>query len=331
MDPITHAISGIVLARALPRHPMPRSQVILLAALTMLPDADYILTFISDIVYLQYHRGITHSILMLPLWTWLIYVLLGKTRSAIPAWLIAAAIALHIGLDLITSFGTMILAPFYDWRATLDLVFIIDPLFTACLLIPLLLAFIWKQCARTLAITSFILMCAYLGLTLMMHHAAIQLVRNNQPSALTYSALPMPFSPFHWQLIASYPEHYSQAAVDFLPGFPGSTLLFPDSFVRQFSGNVQPPVRLAWRQFPAMRAQPDIRRLPGVAFYLWFARFPILLEHRPEQWIFGDLRFGAGSNPDSPFRLEINEGKQPRAWLIWSENQRSELRQGTSR
>lgn len=296
----------------------------------MLPDADYILTFISDTIYLQYHRGITHSVLMLPLWSWLIYALISKTRTALPAWLIAAAIALHIGLDLITSFGTMILAPFSDWRATLDLVFIIDPLFTACLLMPLLLAFIWKPHARILAIVSFVLMCAYLGLTLMMHHAAIQLAQNDQPPALEYSALPMPFSPFRWQLVASYPEYYSQTAVDFLPNFPGSTLLFADSFVHQFSGKVQPPARLAWRQFPAMRAQPDIRRLPGVAFYSWFARFPVLLEHRPELWIFGDLRFGAGSNPDSPFRLEINEGKQPRAWLIWSGTQRSELRQDTS-
>jgi len=293
----------------------------------MLPDADYILTFISDTTYLQYHRGITHSILMLPLWTWLIYALISKTRTAIPAWLIATAIALHIGLDLITSFGTMVLAPFSDWRAALDLVFIIDPLFTACLLIPLLLAFIWKQYARTLAIAGFILMGAYLGLTLMMHHAAMQLVRNDQPSALEYNALPMPFSPFRWQLVASYPDHYSQAAVDFLPDFPGDTLFFPDSFVRQFSDNVhQPSVRLAWRQFPAMRAQPGIRRLPGIVFYSWFARFPILLEHSPKQWVFGDLRFGAGSNPDSPFRLEINEGTEPRAWLIWRGDQRSELR-----
>lgn len=292
----------------------------------MLPDADYILTFISDTIYLQYHRGITHSILMLPLWTWLIYALLAKTRSAIPAWLIAAAIALHIGLDLITSFGTMILAPLSDWRATLDLIFIIDPLFTACLLSPLLLAVIWKKHTRALAMVSFVLMCAYLGLTLIMHHSAIKLAQENQPSARQVNALPMPFSPFRWQLIASYPDYYSRAAVDFLPDFPGSTLLFPDSFVHKFSGNVQPPTQLAWRQFPAMRAQPDIKGLPGIAFYSWFARFPILLEHRPEQWIFGDLRFGAGSNPDSPFRLEIDTDKQPRAWLIWRENRRSELR-----
>jgi len=324
LDPITHAISGVALARALPKHPLLRSQVMLLAVLAMLPDADYILTFISGTTYLQYHRGITHSILMLPLWTWLIYALISKTRTAIPAWLIAAAIALHIGLDLITSFGTMVLAPFSDWRATFDLVFIIDPLFTACLLIPLLLTFIWKRYTRTLAIVSFILMCAYLGLTLMMHHTAMQLARKDQPAALEYSALPMPFSPFRWQLIASYPEHYSQTAVDFLPGFPGSTLLFTDSFVRQFSGDVQ-PAWLIWRQFPAMRAQPGIRGLPGTAFYSWFARFPVLLEHRPEQWIFGDLRFGAGSNPDSPFRLEINEGNPPRAWFIWQGSQRSEL------
>jgi len=292
----------------------------------MLPDADYILKFISDTLYLQYHRGITHSILMLPLWTWLIYALLAKTRTTIPAWLIAAAIALHIELDIITSFGTMILAPFSDWRATLDLVFIIDPLFTACLLIPLLLAFIWRRYARTLGIVSLVLMCTYLGLTLMMHHVAMQLERKNQPLALEYNALPMPFSPFRWQLVASYTNHYSQAAVDFLTDFPGSSVFFPRPFVRRFSGDVQPPDQLAWRQFPAMRAQAAISKLPGIAFYSWFARFPVLLEHSPKHWVFGDLRFGAGSSPDSPFRLEINEGTPSRAWLIWRGDQRSELR-----
>ncbi|MDQ6965610.1 MAG: metal-dependent hydrolase [Mariprofundaceae bacterium] len=101
MDPLTHALSGSVLARALPGKPLPTRYVMLLVLLTMAPDADFVLHYISDTTYLQYHRGVTHSLLMLPLWTWLIYSLLPARRASfiahptrLPAWLIAAAIAM---------------------------------------------------------------------------------------------------------------------------------------------------------------------------------------------------------------------------------------------
>ncbi|MDQ6960453.1 MAG: metal-dependent hydrolase [Mariprofundaceae bacterium] len=326
MDPLTHAISGIALARALPGHPLPRSQVILLAGLAMLPDADYILTFISDTIYLRYHRGITHSILMLPLWTWLIYALLGKTRSAIPAWLIAAAIALHIGLDLVTSFGTMILAPFSDWRAALDLVFIIDPLFTACLLLPLIPAMAFHKHMRRLAICAFILAGSYLALTGWAHHRAITIARHAHPDAVSHAALPLPFSPFHWQLIAAWPDHYARTGINLIPSFPGSAPFFPESFVRTYMPPLNTAETLRWQTLPAMQSVAGIAGLPGISFYRWFARFPVLLERDAKHIEFGDLRFGAGvKGAESPFRLYIETGHTPRAWLIWRKGSQSPL------
>ncbi|MDX8406795.1 MAG: metal-dependent hydrolase, partial [Mariprofundaceae bacterium] len=228
MDPLTHALSGAALARALPGQPLPRSQVILLILLTMAPDADFVLKFISDAIYLEYHRGITHSLLMLPLWTWLIHALLPGQRAAAPLTplLIGLALALHILLDLITSFGTMILAPFSDWRAALDLVFIIDPLFTACLLLPLLLMLVWKRQARLCAAAALFLMCGYLALVGILHWRAIAIAHRDQPQAQTVAALPLPFSPFHWQLIAIYPDHYQRAIINLMPGFTTTAGLF---------------------------------------------------------------------------------------------------------
>ena len=311
------------------RHSLPRGGIILLALLAMAPDADYLLRLISDTFYLQHHRGITHSILMLPLWTWLIYSLLPARRRDYPAmpWLIAAALALHITLDLITSFGTMIYAPFSDARIAWDLVFIIDPLFTGILALPLLCALIWRRRARVFALASLLFMASYTGLALIMHHAAVTIVRQEQPAADAVDALPQPFSPFRWQLVASYPDHYSRTVIDLLPGFPGSGVLFPDSFVRRFSGDIHPSGELQWQQLPAMRSQPDIGTLPGVSFYRWFARFPVLLEKGPDKLVFGDLRFGAGAIADSAFRLEINLGKvTPKAWLVWHTGERSAIR-----
>jgi len=327
MDPLTHAISGIALARALPRHHLPKRYVAFIALLAMAPDADYFLRFISDAAYLHYHRGVTHSLLMLPLWVWLIVSLMPKRRLRDPVipWLIAAALALHILLDLVTSFGTMIYAPFSDARIAWDAIFIIDPLFTGALALPLLLAMFRRRHARLLAWSGLFFASAYLGLALTAHHYATQLAWRDQPAASEVHALPQPFSPLRWQLVATYSDHYSRAAVNFWPAFTGSGAVFSRAFVRRYSGDSSPPARLQWRRFPAMRTLPGIRALPGARFYLWFARFPILLERGADRLAFGDLRFGAGVLADSPFRLEINTGKKPRAWLIWREGRRSEL------
>jgi len=326
VDPLTHALSGAVLARALPKKPLANGQIALLVLLTMVPDADFVLKIISDTAYLEYHRGITHSLLILPLWTWFFYVLLSKTKTSIPAWLIGAAIALHIALDLITSFGTMILAPFSDWRAALDLVFIIDPLFTACLLLPLLGAAVFRRQARKLAILALCLTASYLSLTAWAHQRAMFVVHHAYPNAASHAALPLPFSPFHWQLIASYSDRYVRTGINLLPSFAGSAIFFPDSFVQAYMPPLHAENQLHWQTLQAMRSVKNIDALPGVAFYRWFARFPVLLERDEKHLEFGDLRFGAGiEDAETPFRLRIEIGKTPRAWLIWRGSRQSPL------
>ena len=326
MDPLTHAVSGVALARALPKHPPPRLHVMLLAGLAMLPDADYILRLISDSVYLQYHRGVTHSLLMLPLWVWLIHSLLRNTRPTIPAWLIAVVIAMHIGLDVITSFGTMILAPFSDWRAALDLIFIIDPLFTACFLLPLLLARLFPRQARPLALASLLLSAGYLGMTAWAHQQAVSQAKTARPDARTHAALPLPFSPFHWQIIAGYRDHYARAGLNLMPAFPGCAPFFPADFSRLYMQSVRPSDKLEWQELPPMQAVAGIKKLPGVRFYQWFARFPVLLERDQRHLLFGDLRFGAGADGvNTPFSLRIDTTDRAKAWLLWRADRRSPL------
>ncbi len=328
MDPLTHALSGAALARALPGQPLPRSQVMLLIVLAMAPDADFVLKFISDAIYLEYHRGITHSVLMLPLWIWLIHALLPGQRSAAPLtpWLIGLALAMHILLDLITSFGTMIMAPFSDWRAALDLVFIIDPLFTGCLLLPLLLMLLCKKQARKLAITALVLMGGYLATVGVMHQKALDIARVAQPDAGQLTALPLPFSPFHWQLIASFPDHYRRASVNLAPGFSGTASLFPEKLASPYLAHIKPPESLIWQRLLRMDSLTFTEKLPGMDFYRWFARFPVLLEQHADYIEFGDLRFGAGiRGTHASFRLHIERGHKPRAWLVWRNDVRTEL------
>ncbi len=347
MDPLTHAISGAALARAFPKQALAGKQVVLLALVAMLPDADVVLRLFSDNIYLLHHRGLTHSLLMLPLWAWLIYSLSSRRMKQQPKlpWLIGAALLLHICLDLITTYGTMILAPVSDWRATLDLVFIIDPLFMACLLIPLLSGLVWKGKRRFLAITGFILAVGYLGLAWSNRQQAIELARKSHPDATAYAALPMAFSPFNWQLIAEYPNHYLRAAVNLMPDFPGTTIFFRQGFVYSLVSTQLTGVdHIHWQELPAMHSDALASKLPGTAFYRWFARYPVLLKKSDNVVEFGDLAFGggaAGVNPSFLLHIELNPRKQElsnmaahaatpaseqaQAWLIWRNDRKSKL------
>ncbi len=328
MDPITHGLSGAILARAIPNKPLPRGSILLLVGMAMLPDIDIILRAVSDIFYLRHHRGVTHSLLMLPLWSWLLFSLLPGSQNRLPVmpWLIGSALLTHIFLDLITSFGTMLFAPLSDIRATLDLVFIIDPIFSALLLFPLLLI-IWplKRHARTVAITSLCIVATYVGGTAYLHQKSTALARQHHPNAEHINAMPLPFSPFHWMLIASYPDHEARTAVNFLPAFPGTAPFFPEDMVEQFTAGTGSPEQLTWQSFPALRSLDDIERLPGVAFYRWFARFPVLLEKRDKYLLLGDLRFETMDLKRNTFRLFIELGEKPRAWLLWRGEKKSEL------
>jgi len=346
MDPLTHAISGAALARAFPASPLPAKQLFFLVLLTMSPDADIVLRFFSETLYLTHHRGLTHSILLIPLWGWLIFSLSSRRIKESPymPWLIGAALLMHILLDLITTFGTMILAPLTDWRASLDLVFIIDPFFSALILVPLLLGLIWKKQNRKFGVLSLVLMCGYLALTFSNQQQAIELARKAHPDATSFNAMPLAFSPYHWQLIAIYPDRYARASVNLKPGFSGTRNLVNESFAADMiSTSMSNPDHISWQELPAMQSLAGWDKLPGTAFYAWFASYPVLLDRSEGHIDFGDLAFGSGAPGVRPaFQLHIDltgspngnsspmtahaAGKdQARAWLVWRSDRRTEL------
>src|SRR5687768_14660921 len=86
------------------------------SAAAAFPDIDFVLGYISPIVYLENHRGVTHSLLLLPVWALLlawIFSKIARDRRGPAPWfgICAIGLGLHIAGDLITSFGTMVLAP----------------------------------------------------------------------------------------------------------------------------------------------------------------------------------------------------------------------------
>jgi len=181
VDTLTHALSGALLARATagiekPALPLGRRVGIGFAA-GAFPDIDVVASWISPLAYLYHHRGITHSLVMLPLWTILLSLMLALIWRKGPGWktyvpVVAMSLAVHIAGDWITTFGTMIFAPLSDYRHGLGTTFIIDLWFTGIIVTGLLLSLVWRR-SRVPAVAG---MCVLAGYVVLQYVLLLQAV-----------------------------------------------------------------------------------------------------------------------------------------------------------
>lgn len=213
MDPITHAASGAVAMLAMPNRPASRLAVPLAALAALSPDVDMAFAQ-TPLLFLLLHRGITHSLAAAPV-LGLVFALVGYALwrpSAARHWSFAgtwlfmtAMILLHIWLDCITTYGTMILLPFSDLRVRLNGVFIIDLLLT----LPLLWA-IWRWRARRglmLLAAAWIFIYPAISIGLNAWHTAQtrERIASQGRTLQDLVVLPDAFSPFFWRALYTEP------------------------------------------------------------------------------------------------------------------------------
>ncbi len=111
-----------------------------------LPDLDVLFNPLLDpVTQLTWHRGISHGLLLVvvlaPLLGWLIArVHRGRITFEKSALFVFLALGTHILIDLFTTYGTQVFAPFSDHQVSFNTLFIIDPLYTLPLLFFLLLS-----------------------------------------------------------------------------------------------------------------------------------------------------------------------------------------------
>lgn len=143
MDSITHVLSGVAMAKAGLAERYGRGTTLFLVVAASLPDIDAAIgPFVEDAF--MYRRGLTHSIVGLPLLAVGAAAIARLRYRAIPfkaLFLMGfAAMLIHVLLDLVNSYGVMLLYPFSNHRFELAWVFIIDLVVWAVLLIPLVLS-----------------------------------------------------------------------------------------------------------------------------------------------------------------------------------------------
>jgi len=163
------------------------------------PDIDYVASWADPMVYLTlWHRSITHSLVMLPLWALLVGTALALMFGKRSEWrfvtLIASvSVVSHILADLITVYGTQILAPLSGWRASIGTTFIIDPWFTLIVLIGVVAGI--RKHALSVPAFSLAVLVAYVGFQAILKHQALAIGKTHMlqegSSAVRVEALPI--------------------------------------------------------------------------------------------------------------------------------------------
>jgi inner membrane protein len=327
VDTLTHALSGALLARATaPRTVKPdtlplRRRLVVGFFAAAFPDLDVLASYLSPLSYLYHHRGVTHSVLMLPLWAVLIAFVFAALWRFKPGWrayfgVAACGLASHIAGDLITSFGTIVFAPLSDARYALSATFIIDLWFTGIILAGLVACALWGS-SRAPAIAGVAVLAAYVGFQVVMQQRAVEFGEQYAAARgirdATVSAIPRPVSPFNWTVIVAEDHRYHYAHVNVVrrtaPPPPG-----PEAgFIERLDAPYRPLADAAWERaerYGANEEQTGLVRAafaqPDFEFFRWFAAYPVAFRvdvGNPEHCVwFQDLRFLTPGRDATPFR-----------------------------
>ena len=287
MEPVTHMLTGAVLARAgVNRKAAYATAAMLIAA--ELPDVDTVWGALGPVTGLMHHRGITHTFVALPFeaalvtaafWGWHRWRKRPATKAAgnwrvlfFGCWL---ALGSHLLLDWTNNYGVRPFFPFNPrWYAG-SFVFIFEPVLFAilvgALVLPALFGLIGSEvgsrkpkfAGRGWAIAGLIGAGLLYGLRYTEHDVALRLAAQDG-SATRVFASPHPGNPFLWSTVSETDEFYQLGTVDtrrglVLPGTTADKLYKPPvtqalvAAERTYLGRVY----LDWSSWPVMTQAED--------------------------------------------------------------------------
>ncbi|MDA8233492.1 MAG: metal-dependent hydrolase [Clostridia bacterium] len=300
MDNLTHGLVGLTLSAIRKtndveyREPLNQRAIFWSTGLgSQFPDLDIVFRFISDVSYLENHRGLTHSLaglMIIPLIiTLLVRYFFPMVKGRIIyfwAWL---ATGVHIFLDILTSYGTMALWPINSIRYAWDILAIIDPVIIVLLFAAMVIARRIPYNKRKVYATVLALVIGYISTRTLLQHQLVQTVTQNfKPgtSITETSVIPTLMGYNKWHLVVETKDKY----------YLGTASVWPWSF------NLDEELPKSHNQVIAAASQA-----PAVQVFNQFARYPYA-EIRKKDTVFqvtwADLRYKFGKH--NPFSAFVN-------------------------
>jgi inner membrane protein len=329
MDPLTQGVLGASLPQATAARGRTAGIAGLLGFLAgMAADLDVLIRSSTDpLLFLEYHRQFTHSLVFIPvgglLCALILHRLFARRRGLgfRQTWLFCTlGYATHAVLDACTTYGTMLFWPFSDARIAWNTISIVDPLFTVPLLVAVVLA--GKKRRPLYARLGLLWACAYMAAGVWQRDEAVEMgyalaaQRGHEP--LRLEAKPSIANILVWKIVYETGDRFYVDAV--------RARLAP----RVFSGDsVQKLVidrDMPWLDRDSQQAR-DIER------FSWFSngyiardplyknrvidiRYSIIPNEVAPLWSI-ELQPNAGPREHVAYRMHRNVGDN-RAALMWS-------------
>jgi membrane-bound metal-dependent hydrolase YbcI (DUF457 family) len=312
VEPVTHALTSLALARAGQRR-LPRFGAAILVTAGLAPDLDYASYFAGPGAFLRLHRSALHSLpgaAVVAVASAVAFCVIDARkrrkvglagRSDVPVCLAPALAAGGVGaaghllLDLASGTGVQLLWPFYAHRYAWNVVANLDPwillVLAAGLLIPALLGMISEEIGerkkqlrgRTAALVMLAILAAYLCARAALHGRALDLLLGRYyhgRSPLSAGAFPSNTSPLDWRGVVITDNTAEEIDVPLQPG---------KEFDADRSLTLYKP-----EDSPALEAG---QRAPATQAYLTYARLPLASVARLEdgyRFELRDLQFAPG-------------------------------------
>ena len=310
MDSITQAVLGAAVAEAGMGRRLGNKAIVWGVALGTLPDLDVVFNpWLDHIQRLEWHRGWSHSLLVIavasPFFGWLIARLhKGGVTTLRAALTVFAIFFTHVLIDVFTIYGTMVFKPFSDFRAGWNNLFIIDPLFTAPLLVGVAIAWFAKSHSRLRVwanIVGVVLASLYAVWSLGAKSTAESRMRENLTSAgieaQRFISTPTPFNTLLWRGVAEREK-------DFVITY--HSLLKP---------NEKPSFDFIPKNHEALAPIAESRPARRLE---WFSDGFFSVRKTDRGWVVSDWRFGEWRSVDGPLS-ETNPPVAIFSWLLESD------------
>jgi inner membrane protein len=220
----------------------------------------------------------------------------------------ALAIGTHIAADVITSYGTMLLAPFSDWRAEIGTTFIIDLWFSGIIVTGLIVCAIAYR-SRWPAIAALAVLVAYVGAQFVLRQHALEFAASHARPGTHIDAQPRPVSPFNWTVFVSDDEAHEFAHINLVRLEP-KRYQPGDGFFARIDSPYLPLDKAIWvrrtryGEIQQATAREAWNSAP-LAFFRWFAAEPAFdgtTDGGSCVW-FVDLRFVTPGRDITPFQF----------------------------
>lgn len=204
MDTITHTLFGLALYGAADKSKLAaneRRALLFTAVLgSQIPDIDVVSQWWdTQGMYQMWHRGITHSIFMIPVWSLLIWLacrLFWKAKGWKLLGLAALAIWIHDTSDVLNAWGTGYLEPFSPARLTLGVIPIVDLVFWLAILVGYVLARYGKRTSHRVFRGVWVAIALHVAIQCGFGYAAYDAVRDDYKQV----ALSADFIPWNFQV-----------------------------------------------------------------------------------------------------------------------------------